>query len=415
MFPTNQQTVNPDQLRMAESKSLIEKLSDITECPICTDTVRLPKQLPCIHTFCLKCLVTYAAGKGDGDKLFCPVCRSEFTIPVGGLVNLTGNFIIEKLLDAQKSSKFSESSQDQIDCDICGCEKEKKTFVYCVECEEKMCEQCAAIHRNMKMTKLHQLIPQGSTPRLEHLLKSAQIRCDQHPREEVKLYCTECKVPVCLICFISQHKKHDCCDIMDVVNDTKKEIGKEIKTIDKLRLIAIEQSNIIDASKFNLERSIDESEKEIIQQGDDMKKIVDREVSLLLESLYAQKNTKLKEVEILKAESENRKISLDSFLIYSQEVIDKAQPCNLVRLANDLKVRANSLKSNPLTSLFVETKLSFIPSDFQESKCNPIGKIVGELITISFLSFHSSRFTICPRKNDVNNILTRPRPKRGQK
>ena len=37
-------------------KMLHEIVGDVTECPICAEVIVDSKVLPCIHTFCLKCL-----------------------------------------------------------------------------------------------------------------------------------------------------------------------------------------------------------------------------------------------------------------------------------------------------------------------------------------------------------------------
>jgi len=65
-------------------KLLVDKeLDDMTECSICTEVFTDPRVLPCIHTFCLKCLLNYGKDRQPGDHMPCPLCRKEFTIPDG--------------------------------------------------------------------------------------------------------------------------------------------------------------------------------------------------------------------------------------------------------------------------------------------------------------------------------------------
>ena len=99
----------------AASKKLSEQISDITECPICTETFTEPKVLPCVHTFCLKCLLQYGKHENNdqpGDQLACPLCRTNFVIPPGGFTDLPNNFFINKLLLANQLTEASGAASD---------------------------------------------------------------------------------------------------------------------------------------------------------------------------------------------------------------------------------------------------------------------------------------------------------------
>jgi len=90
----------------------------MTECSICTDVFTNPRVLPCIHTFCLKCLLNYGKEGQPGDRVPCPLCRKEFTIPYDGLSGIQKNFFMEKLLHVRKLSARQEAQQN-IPCDVC--------------------------------------------------------------------------------------------------------------------------------------------------------------------------------------------------------------------------------------------------------------------------------------------------------
>ena len=75
---------------MARKLSVDKELDDMTECSICTEVFTDPRVLPCIHTFCLKCLLNYGKDRQPGDHMPCPLCRKEFTIPDGWLSGIRG-------------------------------------------------------------------------------------------------------------------------------------------------------------------------------------------------------------------------------------------------------------------------------------------------------------------------------------
>jgi len=175
--------------------------TDVTTCPICIDLFDNPKSLPCVHTFCLKCLQGHFKEKCLGDEVPCPMCRKEFEIPSNGLKDLPHNFFIQQLVDVRKS----ESTEvDDVPCDVCmaesgkGSEKIPTATTYCVDCKQKLCEPCSKSHRRMK-GGAHQVKPLGVEVEQE-LIQRRGSSCDKHNEEQVKLYCYDCKENICLMC-----------------------------------------------------------------------------------------------------------------------------------------------------------------------------------------------------------------------
>jgi len=87
---------------MAGQSSAAKEIDDIMECSICTEVFTDPRVLPYGHTFCLHCLHSYSDTKRPPDRIPCPLCRKEFTIPDDGIPGLPKNICIEKLLPFRK-------------------------------------------------------------------------------------------------------------------------------------------------------------------------------------------------------------------------------------------------------------------------------------------------------------------------
>jgi len=102
---------------MARKFAVEKEVVDITECPICTELFTDPRVLPCLHTFCLRCLEDYGKDRPPGSDMPCPLCRKEFTVPDDGLSGIQKNFFIEKLLHARKLLVGEEA--DHILNDVC--------------------------------------------------------------------------------------------------------------------------------------------------------------------------------------------------------------------------------------------------------------------------------------------------------
>ena len=83
-------------------QQLFKSLRKEAECPLCLETVKDPKTLLCLHSFCLVCLDKHAhhARRQLQAAIKCPVCQASFQIPeedtFGGL---PASFHLNRLVD----------------------------------------------------------------------------------------------------------------------------------------------------------------------------------------------------------------------------------------------------------------------------------------------------------------------------
>ena len=111
-------------------KTLLDNLHDEVSCSVCMCTFTDPKQLPCLHSFCLHCLNGIQRTSGVHGKITCPECRRQFQIPGSGNPSeLPTNFRINSLLDVLAIKKCSTANVK------CGnCEKRSAQTLYCFQC-----------------------------------------------------------------------------------------------------------------------------------------------------------------------------------------------------------------------------------------------------------------------------------------
>uniref|UniRef100_A0AAQ4NR16 RING-type E3 ubiquitin transferase n=1 Tax=Gasterosteus aculeatus aculeatus TaxID=481459 RepID=A0AAQ4NR16_GASAC len=78
-------------------------------CSICLDRYENPKVLPCLHTFCERCLQNYIPP--HSLTLSCPVCRQTSILPEKGVAALQNNFFITNLMDVLQRAPGSRSQE----------------------------------------------------------------------------------------------------------------------------------------------------------------------------------------------------------------------------------------------------------------------------------------------------------------
>src|SRR6218665_2761425 len=133
--------------------SVIIQLTEMTECCICLKTFTDPRMLPCIHTFCFQCLneLVKMSDKKPGDKMKCPVCRTEFTFPNDGVQGIQKNFFMASMVDVR--NELNQPMIAVIPCDTCKASNDapesnmSKAILRCIDCQENLCEDCYKMHK----------------------------------------------------------------------------------------------------------------------------------------------------------------------------------------------------------------------------------------------------------------------------
>jgi len=325
-----------------------KELDDMTECSICTEVLTDPRVLPCIHTFCLKCLLNYGKDKQPGDSVACPMCRKEFTIPDDGLAGTQKNFFMEKLLHFRKLA--TGQVMQHIPCDVCSSDEAsagetvKPASKYCVQCQQNYCEQCSLYHKKVKSCSNHTQMDIGKQSEfVEQISKISPAMCEQHKSKEIKVFCQECKVAICVMCFIKSHKTHDCSDIEEVsdnlrglvVTDTDKVTTCLKKTEELLPRIEKEKNDVI--------KHLDGIEDEINTEADKMIAAIQCHRQKLLSEVEAIRLKRVKQLEVVKQEVEQHMTALESFKRYSKTLLSSGTACDVTRSANSLHDRADEL------------------------------------------------------------------------
>jgi len=222
---------------MMDVPTLMHNLKEEVTCSVCIHLYTNPKQLPCLHIFCLECLNDLARTSARHGKIKCPICQTEVAVPESGTMEtLPSCFYVKNLLDTLAIKEYNTSKV------TCGnCDEKSEEASYCFHCGGFWCKLCLNGHNILRANKGHRVLSlkDFQDEDFEDVLKRpAFCQKDLHEKEVLKFYCKVCEVPVCHTCVIVDHNKHDVEHLEVTARATKNNLSTELDA-------AMEASNAI--------------------------------------------------------------------------------------------------------------------------------------------------------------------------
>ncbi|CDQ57127.1 unnamed protein product [Oncorhynchus mykiss] len=252
------------------AKQLGGNLGLMDTCPVCKLNFhnREPKLLPCLHSFCNKCLPPPSRNlvnteqrrdpqlQADSSKplnvIRCPVCRQECWE-----VEVLDNFFVKDSVEVP-SSTVEKTSQVCMSCD-----DNTEATGFCVECVEFLCVTCIEAHQRVKFTRDH-TIRQKEEMSPEAVGASTQkpVFCDIHKQEPLKLFCETCDRLTCRDCQLLKHKDHNYQFLEDAYRNHRQHLENMTHQLQEKRKAIEEVSNCIN----NGLQQVDENRKSVTNE-----------------------------------------------------------------------------------------------------------------------------------------------------
>ena len=201
-------------------KTLLNNLHEEVSCSVCMITFTDPKQLPCLHSFCLHCLEGILRTSGRHDIITCPECRRESRVPSSGnLKDLPTNFRINSLLDVLAIKQCSTTGVK------CGnCDNKRAQSCYCFQCCVFWCDDCITAHNIIRANREHRVLAltDFKDEDFENVLKRpAFCQKKHHEKDELKFFCKICETPICNACALTDHEGHAKMLLEEAANERK--------------------------------------------------------------------------------------------------------------------------------------------------------------------------------------------------
>lgn len=339
-------------------------------CPLCLQLIDDLKILPCLHSFCKRCIQKLSENcdtRSDLDVLTgvnlvkCPSCLQDAQgSDDSGFDSLPSNALINNILDVVGSHEEDfengmtyEIQKPNFDGHLCtSCNDGGKASSRCRDCKEMLCDGCVLAHQRVKLTKDHYIMRFGGDPSDRLLsLQSFQVvpqrplsYCDVHEHEVVRLYCDTCNQAVCCECTFRNHSGHSFIYLQDAVENSKTFTLKLLADA-KAGICQIEES--IDLTKRMAERVELRVQAAVMEvkatAHHHLSALVEREKQLL------QRVEKIRQVKgkTLHLQIEDLKRALSSLTLmveHMQQVLDSGTDLDLLKTKDRVVAQMQELK-----------------------------------------------------------------------
>ena len=327
---------------MATSTQSNQKKADFKEefltCSICTELFdngeHEAKYLPCLHSYCKSCLKQHAGSK---PTFKCPNCCKEVTLPGKSVDNLPHNFLVESLKEHLDVLNFSV---------FCGnCDKENKAVRFCHDCGCFQCQECVDNHC-MKILKHHSL---STLAELQERKSKPTVRqhCKKHPLQHLSLYCKEdgCKVPVCAVCALVNHKDHDLDDLEVVADEVEINMKRLVKRVTDKKDQLVHKNYNLYSAKTQLTKNFDQQVTEMMSGVKKIHHLIDTAYNNAKKSIDQLRESKIRSLTIKKEEQDSLTAQMSSACEFATGLCNAGDSIHLLTSQTQIMDRLKELEN----------------------------------------------------------------------
>ena len=311
-------------------RTLLDNLYEEVSCSVCLNTFSDPKQLPCLHSFCLRCLKNILRTSGHHDIIKCPDCRRECEVPESGnLEKFPTNFRINSLLDVLAIKECDTSGVK------CGnCEERSAQSSYCFHCCAFWCDECLSAHNIIRANKEHRVLAlkDFEDQDISEVLKRS-VFCPKsgHEKRELEFFCKICKAAICNACALIDHDGHAKTLLEEAANERRVELKSSIET-EKERLQAMKRKiTNFDEKVLKIQENAAYVERGVQQFADEMKSVIEAKKKEMIEEVKKQAKKSLQCLEVRMSENEREMKTTETALEMAETLLKQSPDAEIMR------------------------------------------------------------------------------------
>ncbi|XP_033866687.1 tripartite motif-containing protein 3-like isoform X2 [Acipenser ruthenus] len=263
-------------------------------CSICLDHYHNPKVLPCLHTFCEKCLQNYIPPQSL--TLSCPVCRQTSILPEKGVAALQNNFFITNLMEVLQRDP---------------------------ECARP--EACSVLES------------------VSAVAAGKPLCCPNHEGKVMEFYCESCETAMCLECTEGEHREHVTVPLRDVLEQHKAALKNQLDAIcNRLPQLTAAIELVNEISKQLTERK-NEAVSEISSTFEELERALHLRKSALISDLENICSTKQKVLQSQLASLLQGQENIQSSCSFTEQALSHGSATEVLLVRKQMSERVGSL------------------------------------------------------------------------
>ena len=318
-------------------KTLLNNLHEEVSCSVCMTTFTDPKQLPCLHSFCLHCLNGILRTSGPHDVITCPECRRESRVPSSGsLEDLPTNFRINSLLDVLA---IQECSTTGVKCG--NCDKKSSHSLYCFQCCAFWCDDCITAHNIIRANKEHRVlaIKDFQDQDIEDVLKRpAFCRKPGHEKKELEFFCKNCEEPICNSCAATIHGDgHVKILLEEAANERKAEAKSVIESQKEMAQQMRNKISQIDQNCAKIQEKIANVNTSVQQFADNIIAVIEAKKHEIINEVKNQGKQSIQRLEIQRSEIEQQAQTIETGIEKAEALLKRSSSPEIAQLDKTLK------------------------------------------------------------------------------
>ena len=194
-------------------------------CSVCLKEYQNPKLLPCLHSFCKKCLEEYVMCLDGEYFVKCPKCdtlkkirlRSDDGRPF--LEEIASDYVVLNILD---SRAINVNELNDRDCSNCSTRAQSR----CSECAVFLCVNCQRMHKQNQQTKNHNVCSLALFGLNSDQSLHSGDYCRIHAGQKLSHICNTCERVICNDCAFLDHPKdgHSVVELSDISRNQRREL-----------------------------------------------------------------------------------------------------------------------------------------------------------------------------------------------
>ncbi|KAI5099847.1 NHL repeat-containing protein 3 isoform X1 [Silurus meridionalis] len=302
-------------------------------CSICLDHFHNPKVLPCLHTFCERCLQNYIPPQSL--TLSCPVCRQTSILPEKGVAALQNNFFITNLMEVLQ--RDPECSRPEA-CNML------ESVSAAVAGKPLSCPNHEGKAVNKKpFTAAQSGLQLKRTPSRGWLGQCRQIRGVEGQEQVMEFYCESCETAMCLDCTEGEHREHITVPLRDVLEQHKAALKNQLDAIrNRLPQLTVAIELVNEISRQLMERKT-EAVNDISCTFEELERVLHQRKTALITDLENICSSKQKVLQSQLSSLQQAKEHIESSCSFTEQALSHGGAAEVLLVQKQMGERAGAL------------------------------------------------------------------------